>query len=93
MATAMLAAATGAMAQVPSPAAPAMPPTAARSTTYQSPFDTYRRFSEEPVVPWQQANDLVGRIGGWKAYAREAAGSPTLPASAPDAAAPGARKP
>jgi hypothetical protein len=36
-------------------------------------------------VPWAQANETVNRIGGWRAYAREA--QTPEPAAAP----PGAR--
>src|SRR5437016_1102063 len=43
---------------------------------YRSVFEGYRSFSEQPVVSWREANDLVGRIGGWQAYAREGQGEP-----------------
>jgi hypothetical protein len=43
----------------------------------------YQPFSDEKVVPWKEANDNVGRIGGWREYAREA--------RAPQAAASGTR--
>ena len=43
---------------------------------YRSAFDGYRAFVEQPVVGWRQSNDLVGRIGGWQAYAREGQGGP-----------------
>lgn len=39
---------------------------------YRSTLRDYRRFEDEPVASWRQANDTVLRIGGWKAYAREA---------------------
>ena len=39
---------------------------------HQSPFAHYRPFAAEVLGPWREANDEVGRIGGWKAYAREA---------------------
>lgn len=42
---------------------------------YQSAFEGYRRFIDEPVAAWKAVNDNVGRIGGWRVYAREAAGS------------------
>jgi hypothetical protein len=77
------------------PAATAQPsaskPTSAEpgAGLYQSAFSGYRRYGDEPLVPWKQANDEVGRIGGWKAYAREAAASPPAAASAPH----GAHKP
>lgn len=40
---------------------------------YQSPFTDYRVLGEDKKIPWQDANDKVGKIGGWRAYAREAA--------------------
>ena len=41
---------------------------------YRSAFDGYRGFTDQPVGSWRKANDDVGRIGGWKAYAREGQG-------------------
>lgn len=53
------------------------------AATYRSPFADYRAFGDEPVGNWRAANDEVGRIGGWRAYAREAqAPGATPPASA-----------
>ena len=61
--------------------------------TYRSAFDGYRPFSDQPTVSWREANDLVGCIGGWQAYAREgqggAAAEGSSPASAPMSRAPG----
>ena len=62
-----LLAATGAQAQTAPPAAPAPEP-------YRSALDGYQRFNDEKVAPWKESNDTVGRIGGWKAYAKEAQG-------------------
>ncbi len=45
----------------------------------------YRKLREEPLQPWKQANDEVARIGGWRAYAREAAQPASAPASVPGA--------
>lgn len=42
-------------------------------TTYLSPFADYRPLGEEENTAWKDANDTVGKIGGWRAYAREAA--------------------
>lgn len=39
---------------------------------YRSSLADYRGFSEEKLRPWKQTNDTVGRIGGWRAYAKEA---------------------
>jgi len=49
---------------------------------HRSAFSGYRRFADETPVPWKRANDTVGRIGGWRTYAREAAQVET-PSSAP----------
>ncbi len=39
---------------------------------YSSPIGAYQRHADQPVGAWRAANDQVGRIGGWKAYAKEA---------------------
>ncbi|MBK9135956.1 MAG: hypothetical protein IPM15_16860 [Betaproteobacteria bacterium] len=50
--------------------------------TYRSPLDGYRRLGDDKPVSWQQANETVNRIGGWRAYARQAQ-QPEAAASAP----------
>ena len=55
--------------------------------TYDSAFKTYRRLGDPQATPWPQANETVSRIGGWRAYAREAQ-APEAPASAPAARPP-----
>ena len=40
---------------------------------YQSPISGYQPYADQPVQSWREANDRVGRIGGWRAYAKEAA--------------------
>ena len=78
----------GASASGPARAASAVP------AVYRSAFEGYRALTEEPVKSWREANDLVGRIGGWRAYAREvqagesASGAPAAPSSDPAAPAP-----
>lgn len=62
--------------------ASAQPDKASAASTYRSAFESYKRFGDEPLLPWPQANDTVGRIGGWKAYAREAQGAASSPATA-----------
>ena len=55
---------------------------------YRSAFERYNRFEDPPSRSWREANDTVGRIGGWRAYAREAhAGPPDGDAAAPRAPA------
>ena len=59
---------------------------ATKALQHRSAFDGYRRQGDDPPMGWRQANDAVGRIGGWRAYAREAAASaapPSPPAAAP----------
>ena len=41
--------------------------------TYESSFRNYRPLGNDKVGGWKEANDNVGRIGGWRVYAREAA--------------------
>jgi len=51
---------------------PADPKAVVKPTVYRSAFDEYRKHSEQKVESWKRANDDVGRIGGWRTYAREA---------------------
>jgi|CXWL01.1.fsa_nt_gi hypothetical protein len=51
---------------------PADPAAVVPSATYRSSFSGYRRMADEPVADWRTSNDAVARIGGWRAYAREA---------------------
>ena len=51
---------------------------------FSSVFKSYKPFVEEKPADWRQANDDTARIGGWRAYAKEA--SEPNPASATPAA-------
>ena len=53
------------------PRNPADPAATTPPATYVSPFANYRPFAHDGPAPWRGVNDEVGRIGGWKAYARE----------------------
>jgi hypothetical protein len=64
----------------------AAPPAVAPATTYRSTFEGYQPFNDQPVGVWKDANDAVGRIGGWRAYAKEAQEAQGKPAEAPAAA-------
>lgn len=48
--------------------------------THVSALAAYRRLADDRPIAWTQANETVHRIGGWRAYAREA--------QQPDAVAP-----
>lgn len=39
--------------------------------SYRSAFTSYEPYQEQKVQSWRQANDKVGEIGGWRAYAKE----------------------
>jgi hypothetical protein len=74
---AVLAQAVQAPASASPPAPSASSPASAAQAAHKSAFDGYRRFDDQKVQPWREANDKVGRIGGWRAYARESAGDET----------------
>ena len=40
---------------------------------YTSVFEGYQPFNDEKLKPWKESNATVEKIGGWRAYAREAA--------------------
>ena len=50
---------------------------------YRSALQGYRPNVEAVVGNWPAANAQVGRIGGWRAYAREAQQPDAVPAAAP----------
>jgi hypothetical protein len=63
---------------------------------YQSVFDGYQAMSEPKLTPWRAANDTVRDVGGWRAYAMEAAAAnaaATTLAPQPSTSSPGAPKP
>lgn len=45
----------------------------ATSLRYRSALERYQSYKEQPVQSWREVNDNVGRIGGWRVYAKEAA--------------------
>lgn len=55
---------------------------------YRSAFAGYRGFSDDKLLSWREANEAVARIGGWRAYAREAQQSETKPSNTPAPVAP-----
>ncbi len=60
---------------------------------YQSAFEGYRSYADEPVANWKAANDTAARIGGWREYARQAQQPDNTPAAAtkPGDTMPGAK--
>ncbi len=59
------------------------------AVVYTSALARYRRTADDAAIPWREANDTVARIGGWRAYAREAQQpefAPSAPLARPAAA-------
>ena len=56
---------------------------------YRSALQGYRPYADTEPGSWIEANDRVGRIGGWRVYAKEAREpqAPAAGASAPQEAA------
>lgn len=58
------------------------------AVTHPSSLAGYRRLGDDRRIPWKEANETVNRIGGWRAYTREAqqpepAASTPVPRGAP----------
>ncbi len=56
---------------------PEKPPTGQKAQTapdkFQSALTGYKPYTEEKTGNWKEANETTARIGGWRAYAKEAA--------------------
>lgn len=50
---------------------------------YQSVFQDYTAYTDEKTVDWKTANDTTARIGGWRAYAKEASAPAATPGVTP----------
>lgn len=79
-----------AMAQNNTSAPPPQSVAAPTPLPYTSALQGYQPFVDEKVRSWKESNDTVGKIGGWRAYAKEAAEpeakSSQTPAASPVAA-------
>lgn len=58
---------------VDSPPGPSTAPPMTSPGAYRSALEGYQPYREQKIQPWKQANDTVGQVGGWRAYAQEAA--------------------
>ena len=73
---------------------PADPKLGGALVRYESAFAGYRAFTDEKVVSWRATNDLVQKLGGWQAFARDKVPDiPPITAPAEDAAAKSAPTP
>jgi hypothetical protein len=83
----LLALAAGAARSAPPD--PTLPATPVPVLSHRSAFADFRSLTDAKPIPWRQANDQAAAIGGWRAYAREAARPE--PAAAPASAVPSSR--
>ena len=67
----------------PAAADPLDPQAAVPPAQHRSALTAYRPLAESPPGSWKEANERVNRIGGWRAYAREASQPAVAPASGP----------
>jgi hypothetical protein len=65
--------ASAADAQAPALTSAATQAISASRLTYRSALDGYQPFTDDLPLNWPAANDNVARLGGWRAYAKEAA--------------------
>ena len=84
------AAPTTAVAPV-SPVAPVTP--SSSPLRYESVFARYQSYRDEKTGSWREANETVDRIGGWRAYAKEAQQPDSVAPIAPTRAQPQTTKP
>lgn len=78
----VVAAAAAAQTAQPSKADPANAAAAVPPVVFRSTFSQYQRYAEQSVGSWKEVNETVNRIGGWRAYTREAQ-QPEPPVQAP----------
>lgn len=62
---------SGALGQAKTGSDPGDPRSAVGPVPYESVFRGYRPFTDERVVSWRATNDLVQKLGGWRAFARD----------------------
>jgi hypothetical protein len=83
---ALCAATIAVAAQTPPPASRKPDPLDAGASVpavaYESAFKRNRRAADDMAIPWRESNDTAARIGGWRAYAREALRPEPAPAAA-----------
>lgn len=86
LAAALVAPATPIGAARPDPADPAAQ---VPRLSHRSALDGYRRLDAVTVQDWRRSNETTARIGGWRAYLREA--QAPEPAASAASATPGAK--
>ncbi|MCO5118634.1 MAG: hypothetical protein M9951_03250 [Burkholderiaceae bacterium] len=49
----------------------ASPPSLPTKLSYSPAISAYQTYEDQQGQSWREANDRVGQIGGWRAYAKE----------------------
>ena len=75
------------MAAHAQPAAPPAAPPTPQPLAFQSALQGYQPYTDDKIGNWKAANDTTARIGGWRAYAKEASAPAATPAPVPVPAA------
>ena len=75
------------MAAHAQPAAPPAAPPTPQPLAFQSALQGYQPYTDDKIANWKAANDTTARIGGWRAYVKEASAPSTTPTPTPAAAA------
>ena len=70
------------MAARAQPAAPPAAPPTPQPLAFQSALQGYQPYTDDKIGNWKAANDTTARIGGWRAYAKEASAPAATPAPA-----------
>ena len=70
------------MAAHAQPAAPPAAPPTPQPLAFQSALQGYQPYTDDKIGNWKAANDTTARIGGWRAYAKEASAPAATPAAA-----------
>ncbi|MBC7548004.1 MAG: hypothetical protein H7224_05090 [Polaromonas sp.] len=58
-------------------------PSGPQPLAFQSALEGYQSYTDDKLVDWKAANETTARIGGWRAYAKEASAPAVAPAPAP----------
>jgi hypothetical protein len=72
------------------------PPASGVDWHYASPITGYQGYRNTPIDAWSASNQTVKEIGGWRAYAKEAAADKpqtSAPAAQPQTSAPATQSP
>ena len=64
----------------------AQPQAAPAPLAFKSAFEGYQPYTDDKAGNWKEANDTTARVGGWRAYAKEAASTEPVKSAQPHTA-------